>query len=89
MQVNKKTKFKEPVLEYLDIRGKICPMTFVYTKLKLEELKEGDILEVLLDFPAAVKSVPKNCERQSIAELVEVKQVKEKKKNWRVTLKKL
>ena len=25
-------------IKELDIRGKVCPMTFVYTKLKLEEM---------------------------------------------------
>ena len=32
----------------LDITKDHCPMTFVKTKLKLELLEEGDILEVLL-----------------------------------------
>jgi tRNA 2-thiouridine synthesizing protein A len=89
MQINKKTKPKVPLREHLDIRGKVCPMTFVYTKLKLEELNEGDILEVILDFRAAVKKIPENCERQSLAELIEVKEIREKKRNWLLTLKKL
>jgi len=89
MQINKKTKPKVPLREHLDIKGKVCPMTFVYTKLKLEELNEGDILEVILDFRAAVKKIPENCERQSLAELIEVKEIREKKRNWLLTLKKL
>ncbi|PIP67687.1 MAG: SirA-like domain-containing protein, partial [Candidatus Omnitrophica bacterium CG22_combo_CG10-13_8_21_14_all_43_16] len=31
----------------LDLRGVICPVNFVKTKLKLEEMNIGEILEVL------------------------------------------
>ena len=37
-----------PVTE-LDLRGVICPYNFVKTKLKLETLKQGQVLSVLLD----------------------------------------
>ena len=57
----------------LDIRGKVCPMTFVYTKLELEKMNTGELLEIILDFPAAVKNVPDNCKRQGIGELLDVK----------------
>ena len=89
MQINKNNKSKESSVDHLDIRGKVCPMTFVYTKLKLEELNKGDMLEVILDFPAAIKNVPENCERQSLAEVIEVKEMKEKRTFWLLKLKKL
>jgi len=90
LQINKINNSKEYSIDHLDIRGKVCPMTFVYTKLKLEELDEGDMLEVILDFPAAIKNVPENCERQSLAVLIETKFVNEKKgKHWLLKLKKL
>lgn len=73
----------------LDIRGKVCPMTFVYTKLALEELETGKILEVYLDFPAALKSIPENSKRQSIAELLEIKEDHSDKPEWIMILKKL
>jgi tRNA 2-thiouridine synthesizing protein A len=73
----------------LDIRGKVCPLTFVYTKLALEELESGKILEVYLDFPAALKNIPENCKRQNIAELLEVKEHKSDKPEWIMVLKKL
>ena len=80
---------KEGSINKLDIRGKLCPMTFVYTKLALEELSEGEILEVLLDFPAAVENVPDNCKRQGLAETLEVKELNSNTKNWQLILKKL
>ena len=73
----------------LDIRGKVCPLTFVYTKLALEELEKGKILEVYLDFPAALKNVPENCKRQNIAELLEIKEHDSDKPEWIMILKKL
>ena len=73
----------------LDIRGKICPLTFVYTKLALEELAKGKILEVYLDFPAALKNIPESCKRQNIAELLEIKEIHSDKPEWIMILKKL
>jgi len=73
----------------LDIRGKMCPLTFVYTKLALEELEEGKILEVYLDFPAALKNIPESCKRQNIAELLEIKEHQSDKPEWIMILKKL
>ena len=73
----------------LDIRGKVCPMTFVYTKLALEKMNPGELLEVTLDFPAAVENVPNNCKRQNIGELLEIRIVDDDKKVWILTIKKI
>ena len=73
----------------LDIRGKVCPMTFVYTKLALEKINPGELLEVTLDFPAAVENVPNNCKRQNIGELLEIRIVDDDKKVWILTIKKI
>ncbi|MFX1314632.1 MAG: sulfurtransferase TusA family protein [Promethearchaeota archaeon] len=89
MSINDLEESEKPIMKHLDIRGKVCPMTFVYTKLILEELNKGDILEVLLDFPAAIKNVPENCKRQGLADLLEVKELDSEKKVWRLKLKKL
>ena len=76
-------------LQKLDIRGKVCPMTFVYTKLALEKMNSGDLLEVILDFPAAVENVPNNCKRQNLGELLEVKTIEDIKKEWILIIKKI
>ncbi|MBI2304681.1 MAG: sulfurtransferase TusA family protein [Chloroflexi bacterium] len=44
----------------LDLRGVLCPMNFVHTKLKLEEMAEGQTLEVILDDGEAMRNVPRN-----------------------------
>lgn len=76
-------------IQELDIRGKVCPMTFVYTKLKLEEMKSGELLKVMLDFPAAVVSVPANCKRQKIGETLEIETLDTEKKTWRLLIRKI
>lgn len=44
----------------LDIRSDACPMTFVKTKLALDLLNDGEILEIFLNAGEAVKNVPRS-----------------------------
>lgn len=46
--------------EVLDLRGEVCPYTFVKTKLKLEEMESAEDLTVLLDDSAATANVSKS-----------------------------
>jgi TusA-related sulfurtransferase len=48
----------------LDLRGVICPYNFVKTKLKLETMKEGQILSVLLDDGDPIRNVPGSVENE-------------------------
>lgn len=48
----------------LDITREHCPMTFVRTKLKLAQLAEGDILEVLLSEGEPLENVPRSATEQ-------------------------
>lgn len=48
----------------LDITNEHCPMTFVRTKLKLAQIAEGDILEVLLSEGEPLDNVPRSAEEQ-------------------------
>ncbi|MFX1380122.1 MAG: sulfurtransferase TusA family protein [Promethearchaeota archaeon] len=73
----------------IDIKGQVCPMTFVYTKLALEELNKGDILEVELDFLPAIKNVPENCKRQSLAELIEIREKNKKAEVYELILRRI
>ncbi len=43
---------------HLDLRGTPCPINFVRTKLKLEQLPAGSLLEVWLDGGEPVEQVP-------------------------------
>lgn len=44
----------------LDITPDVCPITFVKTKLKLEQLKPGEILEVILNDGEPIQNVPRS-----------------------------
>ena len=42
----------------LDLRGTPCPINFVRTKLKLEQMAVGQLLEVWLDAGEPIEQVP-------------------------------
>lgn len=44
--------------EYLDLRGTPCPLNFVRTKLYLEKMPPGSLLEVWLDPGEPIEQVP-------------------------------
>lgn len=48
----------------LDITKEHCPMTFVKTKLKLAQIADGDILEVLLAEGEPLENVPRSAAEQ-------------------------
>ena len=48
----------------LDIRGEVCPYTFVKTRLALEEMVPGQVLRVLVDYEPATKNVPRSVKLQ-------------------------
>ena len=44
----------------IDLRGVSCPLNYVRTKLKLEEMEVGQVLEVLLDDGESIVNVPRS-----------------------------
>lgn len=44
----------------LDLSGEVCPYTFVKSKLALESLESGNILEVLVDNAESAANVPRS-----------------------------
>ncbi|OSQ40345.1 sulfurtransferase TusA family protein [Thalassospira mesophila] len=44
----------------IDITNDVCPMTFVKTRLKLEKMTPGQILEVILKDGEPLKNVPRS-----------------------------
>ncbi|HHT9153271.1 MAG TPA: sulfurtransferase TusA family protein [Candidatus Hypogeohydataceae bacterium YC40] len=48
----------------IDLRGVLCPMNFVKTKLKLEEMESGQVLEVFLDDGEPMRSVPRSIKEE-------------------------
>ena len=44
----------------LNIKGEVCPYTFVKTKLAMETLSSGQVLKIVLDHDPASVNVPKS-----------------------------
>jgi TusA-related sulfurtransferase len=69
----------------IDIRGQVCPYTFVRSKLAIEKMNTGEVLEIILDHRAAVENVPKSMENEGQKVLL-VEQTGEKE--WRIVVRK-
>jgi tRNA 2-thiouridine synthesizing protein A len=69
----------------LDLRGEVCPMTFVKTKIKLEELKTGQKLEVTLPAGESMRSVPISVKEEG-HKIIKVQ--KDDEKTFRLTIEK-
>lgn len=46
----------------INIKGLVCPYTFVKSKLAIEDMEIGEVLEILLDYEEAARSIPKSME---------------------------
>ncbi len=46
----------------INIKGLVCPYTFVKSKLAIEDMEVGQTLEILLDYEEASRSIPKSME---------------------------
>jgi tRNA 2-thiouridine synthesizing protein A len=44
----------------LDLRGEVCPYTFLKARLALEDLPVGAVLRVLVDNEASARDVPRS-----------------------------
>lgn len=69
----------------LDLKGEVCPYTFVRSKLALEELEIGQILRVIVDHLPAVDNVPRSLKNEG-QEVLEVKQLNAT--DWAIVVKK-
>lgn len=59
-------------MESLDLRGVKCPLNYVKTKLKLEEMESGQVLEVLLDDGEPILNVPRSAKEDG-HKIIEIK----------------
>ena len=46
--------------EELNLRGEVCPYTFVKSKLALEDMEPGKVLRVIVDNPESAENVPRS-----------------------------
>lgn len=48
----------------INLRGEVCPYTFVKSKLALEQMQSGQVLKVIIDHEPAVKNVPQSMKNE-------------------------
>jgi len=69
----------------IDIKGQVCPYTFVRSKLTIEKMNLGEILEIITDHKPASENVPKSMENEG-QKVLKVEQTAEKE--WRIIVRK-
>ena len=57
-ELNTNSSISQSADAHLDLRGTPCPINFVRTKLRLEQMPPGSLLEVWLDPGEPVEQVP-------------------------------
>ena len=69
----------------LDIRGVVCPYTLVKSKIGIEMIELGQVMEIILVYPEAAVSVPKAMENYG-HKVLKIEKINEKE--WIVQIKK-
>ncbi|MHA1144990.1 MAG: sulfurtransferase TusA family protein [Candidatus Helarchaeota archaeon] len=71
----------------LNLEGEVCPFTFVYTKLKLEEMDKDELLEVIIDYELAIENVPRSVVSQNLGKCLDIVKVGDKK--WKLLIQRI
>lgn len=69
----------------INIKGEVCPYTFVKTKLILETMEEGEILRVIVDHLPATENIPKSLKGEG-NKVLDVSQINET--DWQIVTRK-
>ncbi len=72
--------------EELDLKGEVCPYTFVKSKLALEEMETGQVLRVIVDHLPAVDNVPRSLSNEG-HELLDVSKINAT--DWQIVVRKV
>jgi tRNA 2-thiouridine synthesizing protein A len=70
----------------VNLKGEVCPYTFIKSLLTLEEMEVGQVLRVIVDYLPSVENVPRSLknERHEILEVVQINDT-----DWAITIRKL
>lgn len=69
----------------INIKGLVCPHTFVRAKLAVEGMDVGEVLEIILDYPEAANSIPKSMQDHGQT-VISVDKINDT--DWRLLIKK-
>jgi len=69
----------------INLKGEVCPYTFVKTKLALEMMGPGEILRVIVDYLPAVENMPRSVSNEG-HQVLDVSQMNNS--DWAITIRK-
>ncbi len=69
----------------IDLKGEVCPYTFVKSKLALEEMNLDQVLEVVIDHEPAVENVPRSLKNEG-QKILAVDKINDT--DWKILVKK-
>ena len=69
----------------LDLSGEICPMTFVKSKLAIEEINPEEVLEICVNHIPALENVPRSLENEG-HKILEVSKISDR--DWKIVVRK-
>ncbi|MBM4466618.1 MAG: sulfurtransferase TusA family protein [Chloroflexi bacterium] len=69
----------------INLKGGVCPYTFVKTKLALEMMEPGEVLRVIVDYLPAVENVPRSVHNEG-HQVLDVSQMNDS--DWAITIRK-
>ncbi len=69
----------------IDLKGEVCPYTFVKSKLALEEMGLDQVLEIVVDHEPAVENVPKSLKNEG-QQVLAVDKINDT--DWKILVKK-
>lgn len=75
----------EVIHREINLKGEVCPYTFVKSKLAIEELESGQVLKVIVDHLPAVENVPRSMEAED-HHVLRVEKINET--DWEIVIKK-
>ncbi len=73
------------VNETLDCRGEVCPYPDVKSKRKVKKLKEGEVLEILIDYPLSAERIPETVKGMG-SEVISVEKLGDSE--WKILVRK-
>lgn len=69
----------------IDLKGEVCPYTFVKSKLAIEEMSPGQVLRVVVDYEPATRNVPHSMENEG-NEILDVGKLNDS--DWEIVVRK-
>ena len=68
----------------IDLKGVVCPINFVKSKLKLETMQKDEVLEIIIDDGEPIRNVPASIKDEGH----KILDVKQEGQHWKILVQK-